>query len=194
MSTIRLSIDCLADGAWGTLSGSACIFYLIRRYKFKGENRIHIFLYGSATDMNSLTKLTHEVNAELAAIQLAVKETNKCLTTLKDFKIKPGKVGPRLISDSQTCLSPCSCPSRTLDLSTLLLVPGFQETFTHNNLYFMPGKFFEDNINLLTRYNPKLLSSITSSFFKPPFLMPELKDRVTIKVENMMKTVNLPHI
>ena len=90
---IRLSIDCLADGAWGTLSGSACICYLSQRYKFKGENRIHIFLYVSATGMNSLTKVMHQVNAELAAIQLAVKETNKCLTTLKDFNIKPGEGG-----------------------------------------------------------------------------------------------------
>ena len=69
-----------------------------------------------------------------------------------------------------------------------------QETFTHSNLYFVPGKLFEDNIDLLTRYKPKLMSMITSEFYAPEFLKPELKDRVTIRVENMKKPVNLPHL
>ena len=103
--------------------------------------------------MNSLTKLTHQVDAELAAIELAVKETNKCLTSLASVNIKPGEGGPRLISDSQTCLSLCSRPSSTLDLSTSLVVSRVQETFTHNNLYFLPGKYFTSNIDLLTRYD-----------------------------------------
>ena len=101
---------------------------------------------------------------------------------------------PRLISDSQTCLSLCSRPSGTLHLSTSLVVLRVQETFTHDNLYFVPGKLFEDNIDLLKGYNSKLLPIITSSFFQPPFLMPVLQDRVTVKVENMKKTMNLPHI
>ena len=116
--TVRISLDCLCDGAWGTLSGSACICHLVKPYKFKGEDRTHIFLYGSAQGMNSLTKLTHQVDAELLAMQLPVKETNKCLNTLKEFNIKPGEGGPSLISYSQNCLLLCSRPSSTLDLST----------------------------------------------------------------------------
>ena len=145
--TIRLSIDCLADGAWGTLSGSACIVYLIQRYKWRGSNRTSIFLYGSATGMNSLTKLTHQVDAELAEIHLAVKETNKCLTSLADLNIKPGEGGPRLISDSQTCLSLCSRPSSTLDLSTSLVVSRVQENFWYKNLFYLPGSYFSTNID-----------------------------------------------
>ena len=110
--------------------------YLIQRYQFKGQARTSIFLYGSATRMNSLTKLTHQVNAELSAAHLAVKETNKCLTNLKDLNIKPGEGGPRLISDSQTCLSLCSRPSSTLDLSTSLVVSLVQETFGYKNLFY----------------------------------------------------------
>ena len=39
-----------------------------------------------------------------------------------------------------------------------------------------------------------MMSKISQDFFQPPFLMPELKDRVTVKVENMRKTVDLPHM
>ena len=35
---------------------------------------------------------------------------------------------------------------------------------------------------------------ISQDFFQPPFLMPELEDRVTVKVENMRKTADLPHM
>ena len=101
--------------------------------------------------MNSLTKLTHQVDAELAAIHLAVKETNKCLTNLKDLNIKPGKGGPRLINNSQTCLSLSSRPSSTLDLSTSLVVSEVQETFGFPNLNYLPGGYFSTNIDLLTR-------------------------------------------
>ena len=144
--------------------------------------------------MNILTKLTHQVDAELAAIQLAGNESKKCLTSLATVNIEPGEGGPRLISDCQMCLSLRSCPSTTLDLSTLLVVLHVQETFTHDNLYFVPGKYFTSNINLLTRYDLKILSKISQDFFQPQFLMPELKDRVNVKVENTRKTVDLPHM
>ena len=81
--TIRLSIDTIADEAWGCLAGSACIVYNLQRYQFRGQARTSIILYVSATGMNSLTKLTHQVDAELAAIHLTVKERNKCLTNLR---------------------------------------------------------------------------------------------------------------
>ena len=40
IETIRISLDCLCNGAWGTHSGSACICYLVQRYVFNGENRV----------------------------------------------------------------------------------------------------------------------------------------------------------
>ena len=70
----------------GFRPGLACILYLIRRFKWRGSTRTSIFLYGSAMGMNSLTKPTHQVDAELAAIQLAVKETKKCLKSLASVK------------------------------------------------------------------------------------------------------------
>ena len=53
---------------------------------------------------------------------------------------------------------------------------------------------FTNPIDILTRYNVKILSKISQDFFQPPFLMPELEDRVTVKVENMRKTADLPHM
>ena len=38
------------------------------------------------------------------------------------------------------------------------------------------------------------MSMITSQFNAPEFLKPELEQRVTIRVENMKKPVNLPHL
>ena len=59
-------MECVVDGAWGSLSGLACLIYLIQRYTFMGTPRVSIYLYSSATSMNSLTKLGHQVDAELA--------------------------------------------------------------------------------------------------------------------------------
>ena len=64
---VRTSVECVADGAWGSLSGSACLIYLIQRYSFMGTPRVSIYLFSSATWMNSLTKLCHQVDAELDA-------------------------------------------------------------------------------------------------------------------------------
>ena len=128
-------------------------------------------------------------------MQLAVKETTQILQNLKDFNIRP-EGGPRLISDSQTCLSLCPKPSVLLDLSTALVVSRVQELFTYPNLYFVPGNLFSDNVDLLTRYRPKLMSHITPQFYSPSFLQPKVQDRVTVKVENMkkMEEEQLPHL
>ena len=56
---IRITLECVVDGAWGSLSGSACLCYLIQRYTFMGSPRVLIYLFSSATSMNSLTKLSH---------------------------------------------------------------------------------------------------------------------------------------
>ena len=74
------------------------------------------------------------------------------------------------------------------------IVSRVQEIFTHANLYFVPGKVFSDKIDLLTRYRPKLMLMITSQFYAPDFLKPELENRITMKVENMKKLENLPHL
>ena len=118
--TIRTSLHTAVDGSWGCLSGSASLTYLIQRYTFQGEPRVSIYLYSSATAMNSLTKLGHQVDAELGAFQCAVTDVRKSLRILKDLNIK--LESNILISDSQTCLSLCSRPSSTLDLSTSLTV------------------------------------------------------------------------
>ena len=116
--------------------------------------------------MNSLTKLGHQVDAELGAFSCAVTDVKKSIRILKDLNIKL-EGGPILISDSQTCLSLCSRPSSTLDLSTSLIVRRVQEVFGHSNLFFAPGKIFEQGVDLLTRYRPKLLSLITNELYSP---------------------------
>ena len=80
---VRLAVECICDGAWGSLSGSACLIYLIQRYFFMGAPRVPIFLYSSATLMNSLTKLTHQLDSELSALALGTKETQKAIKSLK---------------------------------------------------------------------------------------------------------------
>ena len=104
-----------------------------------GTPRVSIYLFSSATLMNSLTKLGHQVDADINGFQIGTKETVKALKTLKELNVKLEQ-GPILISDSQKCLSLCSRPSGTLDLSTSLVVSRVQEVFTSDNLYLLPGQ------------------------------------------------------
>ena len=103
-----------------------------------------------------------------------------------------------LISDSQTCLFLCSRPSSTLDLSTSLIVSRVQDLWDLHleNLFFAPGETFHNNVDLLTRYQPHLKSLLSKEFYRPSFLLPEIQDRVTIKVTNMRKQSEeaLPHL
>ena len=39
------SVECLVDGCWGALSGSATIIYLVQRYLYRGTPRVSIYLY-----------------------------------------------------------------------------------------------------------------------------------------------------
>ena len=143
--------------------------------------------------MNSLTKLGQQVDADLGAFSCAVTDVKKSIRILKDLNIKL-EGGPILISDSQTCLSLCSRPSSTSDLSTSLIVSRVQEVFTHSNLFFAPGRIFEQGVDLLTRYRPRLLSLISNEFYSPSWLLPEIPDRITVKVTEMRKAKNLPHL
>ena len=101
-----------------------------------------------------------------------------------------------MISDSQTVLSLCSRPSSTLDLSTSLVVSRVQEVFTTDRLYFAPGATFSQSVDLLTRYRPHLQTLISEEFYRPSWLLPEIADRVTVRVEHMRKQPEetLPHL
>ena len=39
---IRTTLECVLDGAWGSLSGSACLCYLIQRYTFMGTPGVSV--------------------------------------------------------------------------------------------------------------------------------------------------------
>ena len=170
------------DGTWGSLSGSACLIYLIQRYTLMGTPRMSIYLYSFATSINSLTKLGHQVDVELSVFQIGTKETVKALKTLKELNVKLEQ-GLILISDSQTCMSICSRSSSMLDLSTSLIVCRVHEVFTKENLFFAPRATFRKSADLLTRYKPDL--KVDKEFYSPSWLLPEIGDRVTVKVANM---------
>ena len=85
--SIRTSLHTVVDGSWGCLSGSALLSYLIQRYTFQGQPRVSIYLYSSSTSMNSLTKLGHQVDAELGAFSCAVTDVRKSIRILKDLNV-----------------------------------------------------------------------------------------------------------
>ena len=39
-----------------------------------------------------------------------------------------------------------------------------------------------------------MLSLITNEFYAPSWLLPEIEDRITVRVANMRKAENLPHV
>ena len=94
-----------------------------------------------------------------------------------------------LVSDSQTCLSLCSKPSSTLDLSTSLIVSRVQDLWAPHldNLFFAPGETFQQSVDLLTRYQTNLATKITDKFYSPSWMKKEIQDRVTVKVADMRK-------
>ena len=93
-SQVEIEMDVYCDGAWGCL---ACLLYLVQRYQWMGEGRTSIYMYGGATGMNPLTRVHHQVDSELLRAQLATKDTEKALDSLKDVGVR---IRPRLISDS----------------------------------------------------------------------------------------------
>ena len=92
-----------------------------------------------------------------------------------------------IISDSQTWLSLCYRRRRTLDLSTSLIVSRVQEVFSNANRLFTPGKTFVNSVDHLTGYRPNLQTLINQEFYCPTLLLPEIGDRVTVKVEHIKK-------
>ena len=184
---VCLTVECLVDGAWGALSGSATIVYLVQRYLFLGTPRVSIYLYSSSTSMNSLSPLSHQVNAELCALTLGQKETKKAVDSLKEMNVKIDRT--ILVSDSQTCLLLCSKPSATLDLSTSLIVSRVQDQWAPHmdHLFFAPGEIFHQNVDILTRYQPNIAAKISNEFYSPSWMKKEIPDRVTVNVASMRK-------
>ena len=162
--SIRTSVECLADGAWGSLSGSATIVYLVQRYLFRGTSRVSIYLYSANSNMNSMSRISHQIDAELNGLALGQKETKKALEALKEMNVKIDRT--ILVSDSQTCLSLCSKPSATLDLSTSLVVSRVQDLWAPHmdNLFFAPGETFSQNVDILTRYHQNMATKISEEF------------------------------
>ena len=193
---VRLTVETLVDGCWGALSGSATMVFLVQRYLFMGNPRVFIYLYSSSTSMNSLSKLGHQVDAELAALALGQKETKKALDCLKEMNVKVERT--ILVSDSQTCLSLCSKPSATLDLSTSLVVSRIQDLwYPHmDNLFYIPGEAFSQSVDLLTRYQSNWANIDWGEFYSPTWMKKEIPDRVTVNLVNMrqQKDASLPHL
>jgi hypothetical protein len=88
----------LVDGCWGALLGSATIIYVVQRYLFRGTPRVSIYQYSSSTAMNSLSKLCHQVDAEMNALALGHKEAKKAIDSLKEMNVKIDR--SILVSDS----------------------------------------------------------------------------------------------
>ena len=103
-----------------------------------------------------------------------------------------------LVSDSQTCLSLCSKPSATLDISTSLIVSRVQDLSSPHmdNLYYAPEETFSQNVDLLTRYQPNLEAKITDEFYSPSWMKKEIPERVTLNIASMRKQneESLPHM
>jgi hypothetical protein len=190
-TSVTIEFDCLADGCWGVLAGSGTICYLLQRYQWKDEKRTSIYLYSASVGLNPLSKVTHQVDAELQGLALAVSETRKAKVGLADEGVQ---IQPRLTSDSQTALSLCCKAAVQLDLGAGLTISRVQEMFGYDNLHYAPGHLFESNVDLLTRYDVNLLSKVTEDFYSPEFLKPEIQNRLTTPVKDMVKVDHLPHL
>ena len=69
----------------------------------------------------------------------------------------------------------------------------------YSGLHFAPGSLFGGSVNLLTRYNPKILSKILQApeeFYRPSFLLPQVPNRQTRPVKDMRRVpdADLPHM
>ncbi|MCP4482174.1 MAG: hypothetical protein GY817_05220, partial [bacterium] len=190
-STVQIELDTICDGAWGVMSGAAAMCYLLQRYTWEDKQRTAIYLYSATVGLNPLAKVTHQVDAELQGMALAVSLTASALAGLADEGIH---LAPRLTSDSQTALSMCCKAAVQLDLGAGLTCSRVQEMFGYANLYYAPGALFADCVDLLTRYDPRLLERIGPEFYSPSFLLPTIDKRATTPVEDMVKVDHLPHL
>ena len=78
------------------------MIYLVQRYVYMGTPRVSIYLYSANSNMNSMSKICHQVDAEISGLALGHKETKKVIESLKEIMVKVDRT--ILVSDSQTCL------------------------------------------------------------------------------------------
>ena len=180
--TAELAVLC--DGAFGVLSGSGALSYLVQRYTFAGQARAKVHLYGGSTQLAPLNKPRHQVHAEMAAADLAQKEGEKARKSLAEAGLQ---VKPHMISDSRTALTICTKMSVSLELGAALIVSRVQQTFSHHRMYHTSGDNLLTNVDLLTRYDVDLYKKITSEFYNPSWLHLPLDQQPIVKVTEMTK-------
>ena len=183
----------LCDGAFGILSASAAVAFLVQRYQFAGEERASIHLYGASTELSPLTKPHHQVDAEMAAADLAQKQAVKARRSLAEAGLE---VEPHLISDSQTVLTICTKMAVALELAAGLVVSRVQEAFTHHRMYHTPGANLLGNVDKLTRYDPRLFEKINGDFYQPQWLKLPMEKQPIIPVAQMVAVADpyLPYL
>ena len=180
--TAELAVLC--DGAFGVLSGSGALSYLIQRYTFAGQARAKVHLYGGSTELAPLNQPRHQVHAEMSAADLAQKEGEKARKSLAEAGLQ---VKPHMISDSRTALTICTKMSVSLELGAGLIVSRVQQVFSHHRMYHTSGDNLLTNVDLLTRYDVHLYKKITSEFYNPPWLHLPLDQQPITKVTEMIK-------
>lgn len=181
---VTAEVPVLCDGAHGVLSASAAISYLVQRYTFQGKKRVKVYLYGASTALTPLSKPFHQVQAEMAGLDIATKEAIKAKQTLGDAGVQ---VFPHLISDSQTALSICCKSAVCMELATGLVISRVQKAFGHERMFHTAGSNFEKNVDLLTRYSSTLHEQITTEFYDVPFLKLPMAEQPIVAVADMIK-------
>ena len=72
--------------------------------------------------LNPMSKLIHQVDSELAGLNLAAQETNKAISMLREEGVVFGPGSVRLTSDSQTSLSLACRAAVELDMGPGLTI------------------------------------------------------------------------
>ena len=189
-ATVQAELPVLADGAYGVLSASAALAYLVQRYSFNNEDRVSVYLLGASSALSPMNRPFHQVSAELAALDLGQKEADKGKRILAEAGIN---VHPHLVSDSETALTICTKQSVQLELGPGLIVSRIQQTFGYRKMFHTAGANFAQNVDLMTRYRPNLHELISEEFYAPTFLKRPIKEQPLVPVAEMVKVMD-PHL
>ena len=57
---VEFELDAISDGCFGVLGSGAALVYLLQRYNWGGEERVHIYLYSGNSGLNPLLKPHHQ--------------------------------------------------------------------------------------------------------------------------------------
>ena len=192
-SKVKAELPVLCDGAFGILSASSAVAYLVQRYQFAGEDRASVHLYGASTELSPLTKPHHQVDAEMAAADLAQKQAVKARRSLAEAGLE---VEPHLVSDSQTVLTICTKMAVALELAAGLVVSRVQEAFTHHRMFHTAGANLIGNVDILTRYDPRLFEKINEGFYQPHWLKLPVEEQPIVPVAKMVAVADpyLPYL